>query len=256
MESNTRRGAMRFVGHFLQMMAAMAVGMLVLDPVWRLILPDMAERVDVLALVAATDMSIGMAVWMRLRRHGWPSILEMVVAMYAPFLMLLVPYWAGGISGPAVMTGGHVLMVVAMVAVMLRRRAEYSHPHRAGPTARRVGRVLLRVGVVVLAVVLPPAAVGAVTAFTYLDTIYEPPADVSVPASVGAAPAHDPAKPTAVVLVGNRGANVADTLAPYETFAATGAYNLYTVAPERQRVTMTGGLDLVPDLGFDELDQR
>jgi putative intracellular protease/amidase len=277
MESNTRR-ALRFVGHFLQMMVAMVIGMLVLDPVWRLVLPDAAERVDVLALVAATDMSIGMAVWMRLRGHGWPSILEMVAAMYVPFLVLLVPYWAGGISGPAVMTGGHALMVVAMVAVMLRRNAEYTHPHRAQRSGaarpvplwaggarphpvrlrhwhRVVGRVLLRAGVVTVAVVVPPVAVGAVTAFTYLDTIYEPPADVGVPVSV-AAPAHDPAKPTAVVLVGNGGANVADALGPYETFAATGAYNLYTVAPERQRVTLTGGLDLVPDLGFAELDQR
>lgn len=49
---------------------------------------------------------------------------------------------------------------------------------------------------------------------------------------------------------------MADSMAPYEVFAATGAYNLYTVAPERRRVPLTGGLDLVPDLGFDELRQR
>ena len=251
-----KTAALRFVGHFLQMMVAMVVGMAVLDPVWRLVLPDAAERVDVLALVAATDMSIGMAVWMRLRRHDWPSILEMVAAMYVPFLVLLVPYWAGGVSGSTVTTGGHALMVLAMIGVMLRRRAEYSHPHPFGPTGRRVIRVLLRAGVVVVAFVAPPVVVGAVTASTHLDTVYAPPPDVGVPGSVGEAPAHDPAKPTAVVLIGNRGANAADTLAPYETFAAAGVYNVYTVAPKRQRVTLTGGLDLVPDLGFADLEQR
>jgi len=256
MEISARRGALRFVGHFLQMMVAMVVGMAVLDPVWKLALPGAAERVDVLALVAATDMSIGMAAWMRLRGHGWASTLEMVAAMYVPFLVMLVPYWAGGISGSTVMAGGHALMVLAMIGVMLRRRAEYSHAHPLGPTARRWIRGLVRVGVVAVAFVAPPVVVGALTASSYLDTIYEPPADVGVPASVGAAPAHDPSKPTAVVLVGNQGANVADALAPYETFAATGAYNVYTVAPKRQRVTLTGGLDLVPDLGFAELAQR
>jgi putative intracellular protease/amidase len=56
--------------------------------------------------------------------------------------------------------------------------------------------------------------------------------------------------------VGNQGANAADTLAPYETLAAGGMFNLYTVAPERRRVTLTGGLDLVPDLDFAGLEQR
>src|SRR5438876_10201018 len=63
------RGWLRFTVHFVQMIIAMVVGMLVLDPVWRLILPASAQRFGVLAIVMATDMSIGMAVWMRVRRH-------------------------------------------------------------------------------------------------------------------------------------------------------------------------------------------
>lgn len=42
-------------------------------------------------------------------------------------------------------------------------------------------------------------------------------------------------------------------LAPYEILAATGRFNVYTVGPERRPVPLTGGLDLVPDLTFDEL---
>jgi transcriptional regulator GlxA family with amidase domain len=78
------------------------------------------------------------------------------------------------------------------------------------------------------------------------------------PAPVDAAPvpAHDPGKPTAVILLGPEGANAADVLAPYEVLASTGAFNLYTVAPERRPVPLTGNLDLVPDLSLGQLDQR
>jgi transcriptional regulator GlxA family with amidase domain len=69
-------------------------------------------------------------------------------------------------------------------------------------------------------------------------------------------PTHDPAKPTVVTLLGPEGANAADVLAPYEVLAATGAFNLYTVAPQRQPVPLTGNLDLVPDLSLAQLDQR
>jgi putative intracellular protease/amidase len=71
-----------------------------------------------------------------------------------------------------------------------------------------------------------------------------------------AAPAHDPDKPTVAIVLALERANAADVLAPYEAFAATGAFNLYTVAPERQPVPLTGNLDLVPDLSFSQLDDR
>ena len=38
--------------------------------------------------------------------------------------------------------------------------------------------------------------------------------------------------------------------------ADTGTFNLYTVAPQRQPVPLTGNLDLVPDLTFGQLDDR
>ena len=42
----------------------------------------------------------------------------------------------------------------------------------------------------------------------------------------------------------------------FEVLADSGAFNLYTVAPQRRPVPLTGGLDLVPDLSFGQLDQR
>jgi flagellar biosynthetic protein FliP len=46
--------------------------------------------------------------------------------MYLPFLVLFPPLWAGLISAGTVMVGGHVLMLPAMAAAMLLRRAEYT----------------------------------------------------------------------------------------------------------------------------------
>jgi transcriptional regulator GlxA family with amidase domain len=88
--------------------------------------------------------------------------------------------------------------------------------------------------------------------------VYTPrgPGAPAAPVDAVAAPTHDPGKPTAVIVLGPEGANAADVLAPYEVLAATGAFNLYTVAPQRQPVPLTGNLDLVPDLSLGQLDQR
>ncbi|MEV0713787.1 DJ-1/PfpI family protein [Asanoa sp. NPDC050611] len=114
-------------------------------------------------------------------------------------------------------------------------------------------RTLLWAGVVAVAVAVPPTVVGVTRARSYLDSLYAPASNTDAPVPT---PAYDPAKPTAVVLVGNEGAHVGDVLDPYETFAATGAFNVYTVAPERKLVPLTGGLDLVPDFTFAELERR
>jgi hypothetical protein len=50
----------------------------------------------------------------------------MSASMYLPFVVLLVPFWAGAASGGAVMTWGHVLMFPAMALAMLLRPAEYA----------------------------------------------------------------------------------------------------------------------------------
>jgi putative intracellular protease/amidase len=112
---------------------------------------------------------------------------------------------------------------------------------------RRTARVLA----VLVAVLLLPAGFAAVSATAAFGAHYAPGPEWVIPA---AAPVrHDPAKPTAVVVVGSLGAEVSDTLAPYEILSSTGRFNVYTVAPQRTPVPLTGGLDLVPDLTFDQL---
>ncbi|MEU5909828.1 hypothetical protein [Micromonospora sp. NPDC047527] len=111
------------------MAIAMVAGMVLLGPLW-----DMAGtalgiggslgRPEVAALVMATNMTAGMTVWMRYRAHHWRGVGEMAAAMYVPFLLLLVPFRAGLLDGDALLIGGHLLMVPAMVLVAVRHRHE------------------------------------------------------------------------------------------------------------------------------------
>lgn len=126
--------AIRFGWHFIEMVLAMLVGMLLLHEPWdaavaALEVAETFDRTDVSALVMATSMVAGMAAWMCCRRHRWPAIAEMSAAMFLPYLVLLGPYWAGFLPAEAVHHGGHLLMLPAMLLAMLRRRSEYTHRH-------------------------------------------------------------------------------------------------------------------------------
>lgn len=113
-------------------------------------------------------------------------------------------------------------------------------------------RAFLRIILILLAAMALPAALGTPAVIGALAALNAPRTD-----GVSASPApveHDPAKPTAVVVVGDRGAVVSDTLAPFEILATTGRFNVYTVASEAHPVPLTGGLDLVPDLTFAGLE--
>ncbi len=120
----TSRKLLRFAGHYVEMAVAMIVGMVALAPLWP---AEWVARPDVHAMTMALDMTIAMALWMRIRRHSWPRTAEMSATMFLPFAVLLVPYWLGAISGMAVMVAAHVIMFPLMLAVMLWRRTDYWH---------------------------------------------------------------------------------------------------------------------------------
>jgi len=124
---STRRG--RFVRHYLEMVVAMFVGMGVLaattagaEALSGFELPASPEFA---AIKMAFDMSLGMVVWMRYRGHGWAATLEMVGAMFAPAVIVAPLSLTGAISGGVLMIVTHVAMLPLMLAVMLRRSAEY-----------------------------------------------------------------------------------------------------------------------------------
>jgi putative intracellular protease/amidase len=118
--------------------------------------------------------------------------------------------------------------------------------------------LLARAVVYLLAFVVPPVLVGVVGVKAALSDRYEePPAEARAQAGeLPAPPGHDPDKPTAVVLLSNEGSEVTDVLAPYEVLSESGAFNVYTAAPEREVATLSGGLDVLPQLSFAELDRR
>ncbi|MGH8880996.1 MAG: hypothetical protein ACRD0P_27185 [Stackebrandtia sp.] len=121
--TNTRK-LVRFAAHYVEMVVAMVVGMVALAPLWP---AEWVARPDVNAMSMAIDMTIAMALWMRIRRHSWPRTAEMSATMFLPFAVLLVPYWLGAISAMTVMVAAHVIMFPLMLGVMLWRRADYWH---------------------------------------------------------------------------------------------------------------------------------
>jgi putative intracellular protease/amidase len=117
---------------------------------------------------------------------------------------------------------------------------------------------LARAVVYLLAFVVPPVLVSVVGFKAVESTRYEGPPDAAQvqAGELHAPPRHDPDKPTAAVLLSNQGAEVTDVLAPYEVLSESGAFNVYTAAPQREAVTLSGGLDILPQLSLSELDRR
>ncbi|GAA4447281.1 hypothetical protein [Phytohabitans houttuyneae] len=126
----------RFLWHYVEMIIAMVVGMLVLGlaraGLLGLLDVELSSQTqpETAALLMAFDMSVGMVVWMRYRGHGWAGTMEMVAVMFAP-VVLLAPFTLTGLmSGHALMMVMHIAMLPLMLAVMLRRRDEYTHGHK------------------------------------------------------------------------------------------------------------------------------
>lgn len=134
-EGITSGPAWNFVRHLLEMVLAMAVGMMLLGGLVSLVelalgQPEAFDLTSVEALVMTVNMTIGMGLWMRRRGHSLAHIAEMAGAMFVPLAVLTYPFWAGLITEGALMGAMHVLMLPAMVGVMLLRRDVYTRHHR------------------------------------------------------------------------------------------------------------------------------
>ncbi|MGW7484861.1 hypothetical protein ACWGH8_40560 [Nonomuraea muscovyensis] len=132
--SHHGRGWWPFFRHYLEMVAAMFVGMAVLGAAVRggmaLAGLEFPARPEPAVLEMAVDMSVGMIVWMRYRGHGWAGTLEMAGSMFVPALVLFPLLWTGVIPAGSLLLLEHVVMLPLMLLVMLRRRDEYGGPAR------------------------------------------------------------------------------------------------------------------------------
>jgi len=120
-----------FVRHYLEMVAAMFVGMAVLSfPADRAMDAIGATSDEFMFLGMATTMTAGMVAWMIHRGHGWRANVEMSASMFLPTFAVI-----GLLTGEVMTDLGvlmvieHVAMLLCMAGVMLLRPAEYIHHH-------------------------------------------------------------------------------------------------------------------------------
>lgn len=117
-------------------------------------------------------------------------------------------------------------------------------------------RIGLRIGLYALAVMLPIGALAAMGLYSTMRLTRPKPTPLAIPPTGVTAPhtkPFDPAKPTVAIVLGSDRTESTDFLIPYELFSATGAYNVYAVAPERTVTSLAGGLEVLPDFSYAEL---
>ena len=131
----TRTARWRFARHYLEMVVAMLLGMMILGPIESVLLDPLGwdsvlDVPELGALVMATNMNVAMVAWMRFRGHTWAATALMVAAMYLAFVLFFPLLWLGVIGEDGLLIGGHLLMLPAMAVAMLLRLQEYiGHDH-------------------------------------------------------------------------------------------------------------------------------
>lgn len=117
---------------------------------------------------------------------------------------------------------------------------------------KSIGRIV----VLVLAFIVPIGALATVGYFSNFSLTRPKPADLIIPPTGPGAPptkSFDPTKPTVAIVLGSDQTEITDFLIPYQIFSASGAYNVFAVAPERKATTLAGGLEVLPDFSYAEL---
>ena len=127
----SRKHLSPFWRHFLEMLAAMAVGMIATVAIFLSIVglktwDEVTIQYPTQALLAmAAGMSIPMAAWMLHRGMGRRNTYEMAAAMILPVIPFLCLVWFG-ITKSAWCGPYCAATIVAMLALMRSRRSTYS----------------------------------------------------------------------------------------------------------------------------------
>jgi len=115
------RGRLRFIGHFVEMLLSMGVGMVVGGVLG---ISGVAST-ELRAILWMVSMIVPMVAWMRFRGMAWRSSWEMSAAMIIPTVALLPFFWAALIPGQALIRIEHLSMAPAMLALMVYRRRQW-----------------------------------------------------------------------------------------------------------------------------------
>jgi flagellar biosynthetic protein FliP len=129
------RSLIQFVRHYLEMVAAMFLGMGVLGVPLLLALggfglssSEIKDEAPAAFLIGMTVvMTVPMVAWMRYRGHGWPASADMAAAMAVPTAALVALLGGGLVTDfGTLMMLEHVVMLPAMLVAMLLRVDEYT----------------------------------------------------------------------------------------------------------------------------------
>ncbi len=132
-------GTLRFIRHYVEMVIAMVLGMVVLGIPAEWALDAAGTSADavqesapaVMLLGMATIMTIPMVALMRWRGHAWRPCWEMSASMYLPTLVAIALVHSGAVEYMSAMMLEHAAMLPAMLGAMLLRPDEYAcHGHR------------------------------------------------------------------------------------------------------------------------------
>jgi hypothetical protein len=120
-----------FWRHFLEMFAAMAVGMFITSFIFVAVVglkswDEVTSEYPTAALLAmAAGMTVPMVAWMLFRGMGWKNSYEMAGAMVLPVIPFLCMVWFN-VTESAQCGAYCAATIVAMLALMRYRRSAYS----------------------------------------------------------------------------------------------------------------------------------
>ena len=121
--THTRSAVLNFARHYVEMVVAMLLGMLVLG----LPLATLLHAPELQLLNMAVTMTVPMVAWMRYRGHGWQPAWEMSAAMFVPTFVAIGLLWGALVEDEhTLLMVQHTAMFPLMFVAMLLRRGEYA----------------------------------------------------------------------------------------------------------------------------------
>ena len=136
----------QFIRHYVEMVLAMLLGMVVLGVPAEWALEATGSSTDALQVDApavallgmATMMTVPMVGWMRYRGHGWRPNAEMAASMFLPTFAAIALLASDVTEFDGAMILEHTVMLPAMLVAMLLRLDEYTGAHHHHGLAQEV----------------------------------------------------------------------------------------------------------------------